>query len=509
LVEISKRIEPNILINTLDNIHKGFYMQCFTQWLVSEGNEDEPKEFKNRQSYEEFVDHLTKTVHDPKAKKWLEYAFGGENGDIEFTASGEGAVAVKNLIPTQNFIGLENSIGFVVNHPDEAEKSLTSMLTQPSPTIKAGSAVWIFEGKYIIDGHHRWSQVYAFNPDAKIVAVNFKSKKKLEPKQALAAVQGVIAQVVGNVPVSTSKIDGSNVKASNVLQDDEATMLKAAQGCMDSSKAKQKFIDLCTDILSKDKERKISGIMSGFKDDDSDGAKVLTYAVRNCLQLKKGNNSIAGAPDREYMPQTDGGKGASKNTPDQVKKTLKGGVDDVVTKVENYIKYGSKVNENWNLRLSALNGGKTKPIIGLGDALRDRTLEADLNSVFNSKNAEVFVIREPVSRAYGKTGSIMKGSYVKFDVNPNKYSSRYMPYFSFVCNGKESKRIEVGGEPGAMELLSVIRDTLVKTYGDDEEAVNDANLMFDWMSHHGTVKGLVNFVKNLEKSLGRAGVFKK
>lgn len=295
-----------------------------------------PAGMNKKQSYTDFVKNLAKSVEDPKAKAWIDFAFGNENSDITFEAEAEKAYPVKGLKPTQNFIGLENSIGWTVNNPDKAGEGLKKMLLEKSPEMKPGSAIWIFNGEYIIDGHHRWSQVYAFNPDAKVVAINFKSSEKLKPQQALAAVQGVIASVVGKVPIATSKVDGKDKTASNVLKDSEDKMLKAAQECLNESTQKDAFVSLCEDIVeSKSAEdREVSSIRSGFDNDDSDAAKVLTYAVRNCLKLKSGNNAVEGAPDREYMPQTDGGKGAGADVPTRVKASLTSGVDDIVKSVE-------------------------------------------------------------------------------------------------------------------------------------------------------------------------------
>lgn len=315
-----------------------FESRRFRRYEADEAESDVelPDNMKDKQSYTDFVKHLSSNVTDPKAKAWIDYAFGGKSEDVQFKAEAEKAFPVKDLKPTQNFIGLENSIGWTVNNPDKAGAGLKKMLLESSPEMKPGSAIWIFNGKFIIDGHHRWSQVYAFNPDAKIVAVNFTCNTSLKPQQALAAVQGVIASVVGNVPIATSKVDGKDIKASNVLKDSEDTMLKAAQTCLDSSAKKNDFVSLCESIVeSKNAEdREISSIRSGFNNDNSDAAKVLTFAVRNCLKLKSGNNAVDGAPDREYMPQTDGGKGASKDTPNKVMTSLQTGVDDVVKQVE-------------------------------------------------------------------------------------------------------------------------------------------------------------------------------
>lgn len=319
-------------------LRKGTYRsyEAEEEQTGQEGQPEIPASMKGNQSYTAFVKHLSASVTDPKAKAWIDFAFGGKNDDVQFEADPEKGYPVKDLLPTQNFIGLENSIGWTVNNPDIAGDGLKKMLLEDSPEMKPGSAIWIFEGKYIIDGHHRWSQVYAFNPDAKIVAINFKSNTKLKPQQALAAVQGVIASVLGKVPIATSKVDGKSKEASNVLKDSEPVMLKAAQECLDTSEHKEAFMELCDGILETDDEsaRKIKDLKSGFDNDDSAAAKVLTHAVRNCLKLKTGNNAVSGAPEREYMPQTDGGDGADKKSvPKQVQAKLTTGVDDVVLNV--------------------------------------------------------------------------------------------------------------------------------------------------------------------------------
>lgn len=295
-----------------------------------------PPQFAKKQPYTAFVNELIEGVNDEKAKAWIDYAFGDGNGDIKFTAEAEKGYDVHALYPTQNFIGLENSIGFTVNNPGKAGASFKKMLTEKNPEVKVGSAIWIFEGKYIIDGHHRWSQVYAFNPNAKITAVNFKCSEKLDPKQALAAVQGVIASVMGKIPVSTSRVDGQEEKvASNVLKDSDTTMLKAAKECLESSPSHDEFNKLCDEVLESGKgaASRISRIDAQF-DKNSSGAKVLTYAVNNCLELKAGNQAVNGAPDREKMPQTDGGKDAPKDIPGKVKTALSTGVDDVIKNVK-------------------------------------------------------------------------------------------------------------------------------------------------------------------------------
>ena len=308
----------------------------------SKKSDNTPKEFANKTAYKEFVDELIKGADDPKMKQWIDYAFGGKSKDIKIKAHEATAVPVKKLTPTQNFIGLENSIGFPVKEPEKAKDNLTLMLTEDSPEVTAGSPVWIFNGEFIIDGHHRWSQVYAFNPNAKITAINFTSDPDIEPKQALAAVQGVIASTLGEIPIATSKIDGRKTKACNVLEADLPEMLTSAKDFYNSVKTKEEFSDLCEEILKNcDKSGLTDLERTGFKNDNSAGAKVLTYAC-----LRKGNNAIEGAPDREHMPQT-GGTDKKPIKPEVIQKKLANGVDDVVTNIkESHRRHGRLFKES-------------------------------------------------------------------------------------------------------------------------------------------------------------------
>ena len=76
-------------------------------------------------------------------------------------------IPVKDLLPTQSQIGLKDSIGFLAfKNPDGAKASLGGVADF------GGGMVLTADGKYILDGHHRWSQVYMINPDASIPALD-------------------------------------------------------------------------------------------------------------------------------------------------------------------------------------------------------------------------------------------------------------------------------------------------------------------------------------------------
>lgn len=94
---------------------------------------------------------------------------------------------VKDLQPTQSQIGLNDSIGFLAfKDPEKAKNSLSGAANF------GGGKILTANGKYILDGHHRWSQVYLLNPDATIPAVDIKLNVSSETEM-LKVIQLAIA----------------------------------------------------------------------------------------------------------------------------------------------------------------------------------------------------------------------------------------------------------------------------------------------------------------------------
>lgn len=62
-------------------------------------------------------------------------------------------------------------------------------------------------GNYIIDGHHRWSQVLCFNPKAKMTCINLESD--LGPIATLKSAQLAVAGTQGDVQVR--KVEGKSI----------------------------------------------------------------------------------------------------------------------------------------------------------------------------------------------------------------------------------------------------------------------------------------------------------
>ena len=75
-----------------------------------------------------------------------------------------------------------------------------------------GGPVVTYNGKYVIDGHHRWSQVYAANPDAKVPTIDIRGN--LKPSEMLKVVHAAIAADRKSTRLNSSHIPLSRMPSS-------------------------------------------------------------------------------------------------------------------------------------------------------------------------------------------------------------------------------------------------------------------------------------------------------
>lgn len=245
------------------------------------------KILKNKK-YSEYIDTLNKMLDDPKAKILLKDGFGGELGNMQFTFKKRN-IPVRKLRPTQSEIDITKSVDFPLEHPENIDNFYKN-----ADACEIIMPLITFRGNYIIDGHHRWSQVFAFNPDAKMVCFDYDAD--ISPIQMLKATQGAIAAVKaengdGKIPVNT--VDGENVF-------DEK---------LDSNAIKEHI-----------KKTAVDGVVDTFKKykkELTDIDKVSDFVTDNLMSLKANNypETIKGesAPNRGLMPQTDKGGTDSGN----------------------------------------------------------------------------------------------------------------------------------------------------------------------------------------------------
>ena len=217
-------------------------------------------------AFEDLGDALDDIVNDPKLYALLAEGFGdGALANVKMSSSPE-AIPVLKLIPCQSEIGLDNSLSYPL------KQDCTNLFED---TVQIVAPIVTYEGLFVIDGHHRWSQLYMMNPEAKISAINFEYTND-SPWVALRNFQGAIAVANKDVPKSYSKVN-------NVFEMSEDEIADYVD---------KNISDACWKSLVK------VGVC-----DDRDSA--IEYITNNALRLKKSNYPFPGAPDREFMPQTD------------------------------------------------------------------------------------------------------------------------------------------------------------------------------------------------------------
>jgi len=225
------------------------------------------------QEYTTFVGELQKRIKDSKFRQFLN--MGVEDGDLQddIISVKPGNIPVKNLTPTQSQIGLADSLGWVAkNKPAQAgEIASTDVADVGGPIITAN-------GKFIVDGHHRWSQVYLLNPNSSIPAINFEIAGNPDAKKVLKLTQLAIAAVDRVIPMKAA---------------DAKTDIYATGGNEESIK------NILNQVVS---DEMAQGLMAPYQADSKEA--IIDRMTQHALALyKKGTHN----PDvpRKFMPQLD------------------------------------------------------------------------------------------------------------------------------------------------------------------------------------------------------------
>jgi len=229
--------------------------------------EDESQDLKDllKMDYSLFVKELGDNIKDPKFINAIKSI--SDQYPLNFKTVNP---IVGELKPSQNEIDVNKSLKFPLTNADSARICLKGgVIAVAGKRIITGGG-----GKFIIDGHHRWSQVCALNPEAKIAAIDLSDIK--DPMKALKATQLGIAADLG-------KIDTAEVEGDNLLK-------------------------MSKDILINYVVKTITpNVLEEFKKagkGDSPEA-VGQFIWTNVDKMQKDNQPVSGAPERGIMPQTD------------------------------------------------------------------------------------------------------------------------------------------------------------------------------------------------------------
>lgn len=261
-----------------------------TKWTTEQRRKALVDLFKKR-NYHDYIGMLNQMAQDDKFRVLVDAAFGGDGnealGNITLSESKE-SKRTKSLIPTQSEIDITKSLAWGLRGGEGSEPNANIAIANID-RIFAGKNVKLGKGEglpivtfgsFIIDGHHRWSQVYCFNPSATMACVDFEGD--LSPLQMLKATQGCIAAI------KKDKLPQAIVEGSNMFTASE--------------KAIKDYIS--KNILDEVVER-IKQLNKNLKDKDA----VIEYITNNCMSMKENNTPMGNtgdtAPNRGDMPQTD------------------------------------------------------------------------------------------------------------------------------------------------------------------------------------------------------------
>lgn len=156
-------------------------------------------------NYQSFVNALGANIKDPKFLNFLKAGLkDGKQSNDDKVNFAEISPKCSDLKPTQNEIDIDKSLSFPL------KKTPAAVLTgyfKGGTHAPGGKIITCGGGKFIIDGHHRWSQLYCMNPNAQIEAIDLTDFS--DPEMGLKVTQIAIATKLGSIPVQS--VSGTNL----------------------------------------------------------------------------------------------------------------------------------------------------------------------------------------------------------------------------------------------------------------------------------------------------------
>lgn len=235
-----------------------------------------------------YVDYLNAMIKDKDAREVLTKAFMNAEGEDHLEFDGKmKVISVRDLHPTQSEIDVNKSIGYPFKGVKEAKENMDKFFEHADNVVMPFPLV-TFNGQFIVDGHHRWSQVYSFNPEAKMECFDLtvENGDKISPQDMLKIVQGLLA--TKRVEDGKGDIPKAVVEGANLFKMSEDEVKNAIISYCDKSEEVTKII---CEACNKGNAEKLAG-----------------YLCANLMLLRKDNEKYAAAGNnRGVMPQTDRG----------------------------------------------------------------------------------------------------------------------------------------------------------------------------------------------------------
>jgi hypothetical protein len=257
-------------------------------------NEEEQAEMGARldTEYPQFVQWLGSNIKDAKTQALIGAGLkDGDDDEDKFTFKENTPILVSKLKPTQDEIDIDKSLAFPL--VKTGGEKFIEYVSSDGP-FKLGAPIVTFMGKYVIDGHHRWSQLYACNKNASIVAVDV-SIQGVEPLDALKAVQMAIG-------LQAKKIPMQSVKGTNLLKISKSQL----GGWIKKNVPAETYNAIATNDAVKNL------LIKGLAINEANQMEMkmiqgalIKFIGSNVASMRKTSQPVPGAGPRDYMPQTD------------------------------------------------------------------------------------------------------------------------------------------------------------------------------------------------------------
>ena len=245
------------------------------------------------------LDFLVKS-DDPKARALYDTFRKGWKDKYRNIKVRSEFVNIYKLHPTQNVIYAKKSLKAILNGTWKiagADFAVDKLLGEDSPQIEMGDPIIICKIKgvnYLIDGHHRWSKVYAFNPNATMKAYVI-DESFSSADEVLKFAQGTLTALRNKSPINGNQ------------PEEDFNMYLMGQS---------ELINIVNEFLSDEvlEHIKNAEVTKGVIDDKK---TLITYLWGNIRTMRR--YAPKGEHSREFMPQFPDGDTNPKNAVNNIK----------------------------------------------------------------------------------------------------------------------------------------------------------------------------------------------
>lgn len=257
-----------------------------------------------------FVNRYGKLFSDPKFHAFISAGLADKIDDESFNVT-QVSPLVTTLTPTQMEIGFGNSLNDLIKpmyNEGVQLVELDKMLKGDNVKLKAKTGevpMVIFNNKYIIDGHHRWSKIYCANKNATVFCLNFECPSlENDPSMALKAFHLAIAKMLKQSPTEDKSgknlFNATKVEVFKYVR--EYLILPSSKQFLDVYK---KYSNLINSNLNEAEQLYLIDPKTTLNANIDPFVKTVSLYIANNAQALISNSTPATNTPRSHMPQTD------------------------------------------------------------------------------------------------------------------------------------------------------------------------------------------------------------